>query len=39
LHSWGNSFEANVRPLKEWSQLPKIGAVKNGYPRRHRGQF
>src|SRR5260370_42445859 len=25
----GDSFEANVRPVKEWSQLPKIGAVKS----------
>jgi hypothetical protein len=23
-----NSFEANVRPVKEGRQLPKIGAVK-----------
>ena len=24
----GDSFEATVRPVEEWSQLPKIGAVK-----------
>ena len=28
-HSWGRLLEANVRPVEEWSQLPKIGAVKS----------
>ncbi len=38
FHSWGSLLEANVRPVKEWSQLHKIGARKTKVPAVHRDE-